>query len=114
MVLLKTKVVPTDISKGFSSILLRAGTDDKFAKFLKDKKLWNPQDIVLLCQSDEAMIEKKILNPFKLYTSVDVTSDLAPDVEVAIRRAWRLCNDMLTDPREESDGIDPVLSLIHI
>ena len=108
MTLTKTRVAPTDITKGFKSVLLRASTEDKFANFLKDSKLWNPQDVVLLCNSDESWIEKKLLNPYKTYLGKNVAEDLAPDVEVSIRRAWRYCKEMLSENNDDVDAIDPV------
>ena len=107
MTLAKTRVAPSDITKGFKSILLRASTEQNFAKFFKDAKLWNPQDVVLFCNCDEWMIEKKLLNLYKIFFSKDVSDDLAPDVEVSIRRAWRYCKDMLNENNDEANGIDP-------
>ena len=48
------------------------------------------------------------MNPYKIHLGKDVSVDLAPDVEVSIRRAWRYCKDMLNEPNDDADGIDPV------
>ena len=83
----------TDITKGFKAILVRAGTPDEFAAWLKAKKLWHPIDLYLLA-IDETRIEDKILKTCRS----TVTNVGEPAVEVSIRKAWLYCKDSVKDP----------------